>query len=64
MSLFTAVTSDEMQGARIVTGVTMVLLLAVGRIPGTQRHAGSMRLALVLLYLLACGIFIAYVLLR
>ncbi len=64
MSLFTTVTADEMQAARVVTGMTMALLLATGFVPALRAYAFRIRLALLLIYLLACGIFIGYVLLR
>ncbi len=64
MSLFDAVTANEMQAARIVTGATMAVLLATGWMPGLREHAGRIRLVLLLLYLLACAIFIGYVLLK
>ena len=64
MSLFSAVSSDDMQAARIVTGATMAAFLAVGMVPGLREHAGRIRVALLVAYLLACGIFVGYALLR
>jgi len=53
-----------MQTARIVTGATMAAFLAVGMVPGLREHAGRIRVALLVAYLLACGIFVGYALLR
>ncbi len=50
--------------ARIVTGATMAAFIGVRFAPGLREHAGAITLALLALYLLACGGFVAYVLLR
>jgi hypothetical protein len=62
VSLLGAVSDNEMRAAQIVTGVTMAAFIAVGLAPGLQRHATKIRLALVVLYLIACGAFVAYTL--
>ena len=64
MSLFDAVSSADMQTARVVTGATMAAFLAAGVVPGLREHAGRIRVALLVIYLLACGIFVGYVLMR
>jgi hypothetical protein len=64
VSLFSAVSSADMQTVRIVTGATMAAFLAVGMVPGLREHAGRIRLALLVAYLLACGIFVGYALMR
>ncbi len=64
MSLFSAVSSADMQTARIVTGATMAAFLAAGMVPGLREHAGRIRVALLVIYLLACGMFAGYVLMR
>jgi hypothetical protein len=64
LSLFSAVSSADMQTARIVTGATMAAFLAAGIVPGLREHAGRIRVALLVIYLLACGIFVGYVLMR
>ena len=64
MSLFDAVSSADMQTARVVTGATMAAFLAAGVVPGLREHAGRIRVALLVVYLLACGIFVGYVLIR
>jgi hypothetical protein len=62
--LFTAVSSEDVRAAQIVTGVTMALFIGAGLTPGLREYAGRIRVALLVLYLLAsCG-FIAYVLVR
>jgi hypothetical protein len=62
--MLTAVSTTDMQTARIVTGATMAAFLAVGMVPGLREHAGRIRVALLVAYLLACGIFVGYVLTR
>lgn len=64
MSLFSAVSGEEMQNARIVTGVTMVALIGVGYVPGLRDRATKIRGALLVLYLLTCAVFVGYVLIR
>lgn len=64
MDLFGAVSSDDMRAAQMVTAATMAGFLAAGLVPGLQRYAARIRLVLLAAYLLACGGFIAYVLLR
>jgi hypothetical protein len=64
MSLFSAVSSADMQAARIVTGATMAALIGVGLVPGLRKHAGVIRGVLLVAYLLTCGAFASYVLLR
>ena len=63
MDLFSAVSSEEIRAAQIVTGVTMAAFIAVGMIPGTRRYAPQIRGALLVLYLVACGVILAYALL-
>jgi hypothetical protein len=64
VSLFSAVSAEDMQTARVVTGAAMAAFLASGVVPGLRRHAPRIRMAVLVLYLLACGLFIARVLLR
>jgi hypothetical protein len=64
VTLFSAVSSEEMRAARIVTGVTMALFVGVSVAPGLRRHAGAIRLALLLVYLVVCAVFIVNVLSR
>ncbi len=64
MTLFSAVSGEDMRAAQIVTGVAMALFIAVGMAPGLRDHAGTIRLVLLVLYLLACCVFVATVLLR
>ena len=63
MDLFSAVSGEEIRAAQIVTGVTMAAFIAVGMIPATRRYATQIRAALLVLYLAACGVFLAYALL-
>lgn len=64
MSLFSAVTADEMQTARVVTGVTMALFVLTAVAPGLRQHAATIRLVLLGVYLLACAVFVGYVTLK
>jgi hypothetical protein len=64
VTLLSAVSSEEMRAARIVTGVTMALFVGVSVAPGLRRHAGAIRLALLLVYLVVCAVFVANVLSR
>ena len=64
VSLLRAVSSAEMQTARVVTGATMAAFLAVGMVPGLRQHARRIRGVLLVIYLLACGVFVGYVLMR
>jgi hypothetical protein len=64
VTLFSAVTGEEMRTARLVTGVTMALFVGVSVAPGLRRHAGRIRLALLVVYLVVCSVFVATVLLR
>ena len=64
VSLFSAVSSADMQTVRIVTGATMAAFIGIGMVPGLRQHAGRIRGTLLVVYLLACGIFVGYVLMR
>lgn len=64
MSLFSTVSNEEMQAAQIVTGAAMAAFITVGLVPALRRHAAVIRAAVVVLYLLACGALVGYVLLR
>ena len=64
VSLFSAVSSEEMQAARIVTGVAMALFIGVSVAPGLRPHAARIRFVLLVVYLLVCAVFVAIVLLR
>jgi hypothetical protein len=64
VTLFSAVTGEEMRAARLVTGVTMALFVGVSVAPGLRRYAGRIRLALLVVYLVVCAVFVATVLMR
>jgi hypothetical protein len=64
VSLFSAVTGEEMRTARLVTGVTMALFVGVSVAPGLRRHAGRIRLVLLVVYLVVCSVFVVTVLSR
>jgi hypothetical protein len=64
VTLFGAVSSEQMRAAQIVTSVTMAVLIGVGVVPGLRRYAGTIRLVLLAAYLVSCGVFVAWLLLR
>ena len=64
MSLFSAVSSEDMQNARIVTGAAIAAFLVVGMVPGLRERATMIRGILLALYLLTCLAFVGYVLMR
>jgi hypothetical protein len=64
VTLFSAVSAEEMRAAHIVTGLTMALFVGVSVAPGLRRHAGKIRLALLVVYLAVCAVFVANVLSR
>ena len=64
MTLFSAVTQEEMQAARIVTGLVMALFVGISVVPGLRKHASALRSVLLAAYLLVCAVFVAVVLLR
>lgn len=64
VSLLDSVTAEEMQTARIVTGVTMAAFIGISITPGLRAHAARLRYALLALYLLTCVGFVGYVLQR
>ena len=64
LTLFAPISADEMQAAWIVTGVTMALFVGLWVVPGLREHAGRLRFYLLVFYLLAWGLFVAYVVLR
>jgi hypothetical protein len=62
--MFSAVSAEDIQAAQIVTGAAMALFIGIGIVPGLREHAARLRLALLVLYLLACCWFVGRVLLR
>jgi hypothetical protein len=64
VSLFSAVSTDDMQTVRVVTGVTMALFVLTSVAPGIRQHGPKIRLLLLVVYLLACVVFVGYVLTR
>ena len=64
MALFAAVTAEQMQTARIITGAAMAVFIGIGVVPGLRPYAGRIRIWLIAFYLMAAGAFVAYVLMR
>jgi hypothetical protein len=63
VDLLSAVSSEEIRAAQIVTGVTMAAFIAAGVIPGARRYAARIRGALLVLYLVVCGAILTHALL-
>ena len=64
MSLFDAVTPDDMREAQIVTTVALAAFIGSGLIPGVREHANRVRLAVLVLYLLVFLVLLTRALLR
>jgi hypothetical protein len=64
VTLFDAVSGEQMRQAQIVTGLAMAAFIGVGVVPGLRPYAARIRLVLLVAYLLACAGFVAWVLLR
>jgi len=62
VDLFSAVSSEEIRAAQILTGVTMAAFIAVGVIPGARGYAARIRAALLVLYLVLCGAILTHAL--
>ena len=58
--MFSTVSGEEMQAARIATGATMALWIGAGLVPGLRQHASAIRAAVLTLYLLTFGGFVIY----
>ena len=64
MSLFSAVSGEDMRAAQIVTGAAMAAFIGVGLVPAFRPHAAMIRGVLLVLYLITCAAVVGYVLLR
>jgi hypothetical protein len=64
VALFSAVTAEDIQAARIVTGVAMALFIGAGVVPGLRQRAVVIRWVLLGVYLVVCAGFVTYVLLK
>ena len=64
MTLFSAVTTEQMRQAQVVTGIIMAAFIGVGVVPGLGQYAGTIRLVLLVVYLLACAGIVAWLLLQ
>jgi hypothetical protein len=56
------VSGEQMRMVQIITGAAMALFIGIGVVPGLRPHAHTIRLALLLGYLLTCGVFIGWLL--
>lgn len=52
-----------MQDAQILTGLSMAAFLAVGWIPALGRYAGTLRLGVLVVFLIGCAALLAAALL-
>jgi hypothetical protein len=50
--------ADQIRAAQLITGVTMAIWIATGFVPPLQRHAATIRRAVLIIYLLCCAGFI------
>ena len=64
MNLFSAVSAEEMQAARVVTGATMAAFIGVSLMPGMRQYARTIRWGLLGYYAVICVLFVGYVLVR
>jgi hypothetical protein len=64
VTLFDAVPAEQMRQAQIVTGFAMAAFIGAGVVPGLRPYAATIRLVLLVVYLVACGAFVAWALLR
>jgi hypothetical protein len=64
VTLFSAVSGEQVRQAQIVTGLAMAAFISVGVVPGLRPYAARIRLVLLVVYLLACAAFVTWVLLR
>ena len=64
MSLFGAVTGEEMRMARIVTGAAMAAFIGVGFAPGLREHARAITVGAAGAVSADLLWFVAYVLIR
>ena len=64
VALFDVVTSEEIRAAQVVTAAAMAAFIGAGVVPGLREHAAALRWAVLVLYLLTCVGFVAYVLVR
>jgi len=64
VTLFGAVTGDQIRAAQIISGAAMALFIGIGVVPGLRQHAATIRLWLLAAYLLACAVFVAWLLTR
>ena len=64
MNLFSAVSAEEMQAARVVTGATMAAFIGVSLMPGMRQYVRTIRWGLLGSYAVICVLFVGYVLVR
>ena len=61
---FMHVSAEEVRAAQTLTGATLASFVMVGFVPGLRAHAGRIRMAIVVGYLVAVVAFMVYLLLR
>ena len=64
VTLFSAVPPEQMRQAQIATGLVMAAFIGVGMVPGLRPYAWTIRLVLLVVYLVTCAAFVAWVLVK
>lgn len=64
MSLFSAVTAEDVRSVQIVTSMALAVFIGSGVVPGMRAYAWRIRLVLLAVYLVACAAFVVRALLR
>ena len=64
VDLFSAVSSEDIRAAQILTGVTMAAFIGVGLMPGLHAYVRRIRFGLLVAYFVACSVFLGAVLVR
>jgi hypothetical protein len=61
---FMNVSGEEVRAAQMLTTATFTSFLVVGFVPGLRAHAQRIRMAILIVYLVAVAGFIGYLLVR
>jgi hypothetical protein len=64
VTLFSAVPPEQMRQAQVVTGFVLAAFIGAGVVPGLRPYVWTIRLVLLVAYLIACGAFVGWVLVR
>ncbi|MBN9562099.1 MAG: hypothetical protein J0H14_15435 [Alphaproteobacteria bacterium] len=58
------VSADEVRAAQVLTGLAMAIWLMVGLAPGLRRHATTIRVIVLAVYLVGGGAYVVWLALR